>query len=431
MKRIAPTLALALCSLVAIDADAKKPKRAAEPAAEVVAEAPAIAPGSVEEAAQTDASLKAMLDAVPTEQRSRIATMPVIAFDAAMMKAEHSRTFSDEELQEIVFPIATFGLAARWNPEMADALANVAPELRDEATRATLARFDAIADVPREQLEPADRRVVDALDAGFAKAAMKDVVLAHGDITLGDSLATLHLGDDYELIGAADALHIIVDEWGNPTPSNAPLGMIVPRGTSPLAPDAWAVVVTYIEEGHVEDDDADDIDYDELMSEMKSGNAEENAERRRLGLEELTMVGWAASPHYDGTNHRLYWACELLAGTSKARVLNYDVRVLGRKGVLSLNAVGSMDQLDAIGPTMEHLLAAVEMQQGSRYEDFDPDLDAVAAYGIGGLVAGKLAMKAGIFAGLLKVLIAAKKAVVLAIVAIGAGVASWLKKRRG
>lgn len=105
--------------------------------------------------------------------------------------------------------------------------------------------------------------------------------------------------------------------------------------------------------------------------------------------------------------------------------------MLGRKGVLSLNAVGSMEQLDAIGPTMEHLLAVVEMQQGSRYEDFDPDLDEVAAYGIGGLVAGKLAMKAGIFAGLFKVLIAAKKGVILAIAAIGAGIASWLKKRRG
>lgn len=430
MKRIATTLALALCSLVAIDADARKPKRAPEPAPAVVA-APAIAPGSVEAAAQTDAPLHAMLEAIPAEQRARIAAMPIIDFDAAMMKAEHSRTFTDEELQDTVFPIANFGLVARWNPEIADALANVEPALRDEAARATLAHFDQLADVPRDQLTPDDRRVVDALDAGFAKAAMKDIVTAHGDVTIGNALATLHLGDDYELIGAEDALHILVDKWGNPKPTNAPLGMIVPRGMSPLAPDAWAVVVTYLEEGHVEDDDADDIDYDELMRDMKAADAEDNAERRRLGLEELTIVGWAASPRYDATNHRLYWACELLAGTSKARVLNYDVRVLGRKGVLSLNAVGSMDQLDAIGPTMEHLLAAVEMQQGSRYQDFDPDLDEVAAYGIGGLVAGKLAMKAGIFAGLLKVLIAAKKAVILAVVAIGAGIASWLKKRRG
>ncbi|HWB77505.1 MAG TPA: DUF2167 domain-containing protein [Nannocystaceae bacterium] len=429
MKRIAPTLALALCSLVAIDADAKKPKRAPEPAPTV--EAPVIAPGSVEEAAQKDASLTAMLASLPEEQRARIAAMPIIAFDAAMQKDEHSQTFTEEELQELVFPVATIGLLARWNPEMADTLASIRAELRDEVSRTTTRHLDAIANVPREDLAPEDRRILEALDAGFAKASMKDIVMSHGDVAIGDALATLHLGDDYELIGAEDALHILVDKWGNPRPANAPLGMIVPRGMSPLAPDAWAVIVTYVAEGHVEDDDAEDIDYDELMQEMKAADAEDNAERRRLGLEELTMVGWAASPRYDATHHRLYWACELVAGTSKARVLNYDVRVLGRKGVLSLNAVGSMDQLAPIGTTMEHLLAAVEMQQGSRYEDFDPDLDEVAAYGIGGLVAGKLAMKAGIFAGLLKVLIAAKKAVILAVVAIGAGVASWLKKRRG
>ncbi|MBC8068592.1 MAG: DUF2167 domain-containing protein, partial [Deltaproteobacteria bacterium] len=128
---------------------------------------------------------------------------------------------------------------------------------------------------------------------------------------------------------------------------------------------------------------------------------------------------------------RLYWARELAVPATGERALNYDVRVLGRKGVLSLNAVGSMHQLDAIGEAMGGLLGAVELQQGGRYEDFDPDLDQVAAYGIGGLVAGKLAMKAGILAGLFKFLIAAKKAVVLGVIAFGAGIASWLKRRRG
>ena len=73
MKRIAPTLALALCSLVAIDADARKPKRAPERAPEVLA-APVFAPGSVEAAAQTDAPLKAMLDLLPPDQRAPYAS---------------------------------------------------------------------------------------------------------------------------------------------------------------------------------------------------------------------------------------------------------------------------------------------------------------------------------------------------------------------
>ena len=44
----------------------------------------------------------------------------------------------------------------------------------------------------------------------------------------------------------------------------------------------------------------------------------------------------------------------------------------------------------------------VEFDDGNRYSDFNPDIDTVAAYGIGGLIAGKLAAKAGIFALLAK-----------------------------
>ncbi|TYA89160.1 DUF2167 domain-containing protein, partial [Seonamhaeicola marinus] len=37
-----------------------------------------------------------------------------------------------------------------------------------------------------------------------------------------------------------------------------------------------------------------------------------------------------------------------------------------------------------------------------RYSDFNPDIDQVAAYGIGGLIAGKILAKAGFFAVILK-----------------------------
>lgn len=39
--------------------------------------------------------------------------------------------------------------------------------------------------------------------------------------------------------------------------------------------------------------------------------------------------------------------------------------------------------------------------QGSRYEDFNPDIDQVAAYGIGALVAGKVLAKTGLLAAAL------------------------------
>jgi hypothetical protein len=62
-----------------------------------------------------------------------------------------------------------------------------------------------------------------------------------------------------------------------------------------------------------------------------------------------------------------------------------------------------------------------DFNQGHRYAEFDPDMDEVAAYGIGALIAGKLAAKAGLFATLLILL---KKLWIVPLLVIG-----WLGKR--
>ncbi len=249
-----------------------------------------------------------------------------------------------------------------------------------------------------------------------------------GDITIGDGLATLHLGEGFRYLDPKDSEKLLVEGWGNP-PGSDTLGMIVPRGSSPLHDtEGWAVVVSYSEEGHVEDDDAEDIDYDDLIEEMRADTAEDSKQRVAQGYGSIELVGWAAPPHYDSGTHRLYWAKELAFGDSKEHTLNYAIRVLGRKGVLELNAVAGMTQLGMVQKEMEKVLPLAEFETGSRYADFDPELDAVAAYGIGGLIAGKALMKAGFFAGLLKILIASKKLILVAVAALGAGAAKLFKR---
>jgi uncharacterized membrane-anchored protein len=186
-----------------------------------------------------------------------------------------------------------------------------------------------------------------------------------------------------------------------------------------MSEEGWAVIVTFAEDGYVEDDDAEDLDYDELLEEMKEDTQEGNEQRKAQGYPSLELVGWAEPPHYDAKSHRLYWAKELRFEGSEGSTLNYAIRVLGRKGVLELNAVAGMNQLGAIRQEMEGILPRAEFSTGKRYEDFNPDLDEVAAYGIGGLIAGKVLAKAGLFAVLFKFLLAAKKLVVLGIIGLG------------
>lgn len=289
------------------------------------------------------------------------------------------------------------------------------------ALRAAIRERLAAEGLPPELLDGIAERV--AGDIEFERGLQ----WATGDVEVGAGLAVLHLGDGWQFVGP-DAAADVVQRWGNPRPTELPVGMLAPVGLSPLAADGWAVLVTWSEEGHVSDEDAADMDYDALLVQMKEATAAEGEARREAGYDALELVGWAEQPHYDAVNKRLYWARHVRAGVGES--LNYDIRALGRRGVLELSAVAPIEMLPQVKGPMEDLLGRVEFRDGHRYADFDPDLDTLAAYGIGGLIAGKVAMKAGFFKVFLGALLAGKKLVipgVAALVALGGG---WWKRVR-
>ena len=240
----------------------------------------------------------------------------------------------------------------------------------------------------------------------------------HGKITLPGGIATLDVPDTFRYLAPAQADRILVEAWGNP-PGTKTLGMIFPADVSPLAEEGWGVVISYVEDGHVSDADAKDINYNDLLKGMKEATAEDNKERRKQGYEPITLVGWAAPPHYDQSSRKLYWAKELQFEGAPANTLNYDVRVLGRKGVLSFNAVAVMSQLPRVEAGMKEVMNFAEFNPGHRYADFDSKVDDVAAYGVGALVAGKIAAKAGLFKVVLGLLAASKKFLIIGVIALG------------
>ena len=208
------------------------------------------------------------------------------------------------------------------------------------------------------------------------------------------------------------------------------LGLILPKGERSLSDEkSWAVVVTYSDDGYVSDEEAAKTDYTKLLKDMQAGTREANQARKKAGYETVELVGWAAPPRYDASSNKLYWAKELSFEGSPEHTLNYDIRVLGRKGYLSLNAVSGMSQLATVQEGMQRVLGMTEFDAGHRYADFNQATDKVAAYGIAALVAGGLAAKAGLFGKLLALLLAAKKLVFVAIAAIGGVIAKLFKRR--
>lgn len=234
-----------------------------------------------------------------------------------------------------------------------------------------------------------------------------------GTVTLENGLATINVAPGFKFLDAREAKYVLEDLWGN-LKGQAPLGMILPAGSKASVAD-YAFIVEYEALGYVKDKDADDINYDDLLTEMKEETTKANEERKKAGIQAMTLVGWAAKPHYDKDRKLLYWAKEFKVDGTDENTLNYDIRILGRKGVLVLQAVSGMSQLDSVNKNINNILAMVSFNNGQRYQDFDSKVDNVAAWTIGGLVAGKLLAKVGFLALILKNI----KLLFLGIAAIG------------
>jgi uncharacterized membrane-anchored protein len=267
-----------------------------------------------------------------------------------------------------------------------------------------------------------------AAEKARAEALINSLKYQEGKIALPGGIATLSLPAQFRYLSPADTERVLTEGWGNP-PGHKTLGMIVPRDAHVLSNEGWGVVVTYSEDGHVADDEADQIKYDELLVEMKKANQEENAARKEQGFAPMTLTGWAEAPSYDKVNHKLYWAQEFNTGSGTPNTLNYNIRVLGRKGVLVLNAVATMDQIATIRQEMKHVTAFSEFTPGNKYTDFNAATDKVAEYGIAALVAGGVASKLGLFGKLLALLLAFKKLIIIGVGAIGVAAFNFFRGR--
>ncbi len=218
-----------------------------------------------------------------------------------------------------------------------------------------------------------------------------------GVIALGTSGVQLRVPQNFYFLAADHARRVITEAWGNPpAAAESVLGMIMPAGKTPLD-DTWGAIVTFDEDGYVSDEDAANINYSDLLKGMQEATQLGSEERVKQGFSSIRLVGWASPPFYDKAAHKLHWAKELEFGGQAQHTLNYDVRALGRKGVLKMNFVAGMDQLDEIRAAIPAVMSMPEFLQGSRYEDYIPGTDKVAAYGIGELIAGKVLSKAGFF----------------------------------
>jgi uncharacterized membrane-anchored protein len=239
-------------------------------------------------------------------------------------------------------------------------------------------------------------------------------------IKLGDDLATLTLPKEDAFANSEDTAKLL--EYMGNTPSPNDLGLVISKKRA----DDWMVVFSYDPIGYVKDDDAQSIDKNSILENIKEATDEGNKRRKDKGIPALEIEGWAEEPHYDAKTHNLVWA---IAATSEGRkIINYNTRKLGRNGVTSINLVVDPNSLASAKPKVENLVANYEYIAGKQYGDFIPGKDKAAEIGLTALIAGgagAAAVKTGFFAKFfLPLLIGLKK---LWIILVGAAIGLYRK----
>ncbi|PYI85703.1 MAG: DUF2167 domain-containing protein [Verrucomicrobia bacterium] len=206
---------------------------------------------------------------------------------------------------------------------------------------------------------------------------------------------------------------------GEPT-SGQEVGLMVATNEN------WSVFFEFSNIGYVKDDEKDKLDADKLLESIKRGTAEANKERQRAGNPPLEIVGWEVPPKYDDTTHNLEWA---VRATSEGRpLLNYNTRLLGRKGVMEVVLVVDPEKVPETLPVFRKLLTGYAFTTGQTYAEYRPG-DKVAKVGLAALVLGGAAVgaaKLGLFAPLVLFLKKAWKLVVVAIAAVAASLKKLL-----
>lgn len=282
--------------------------------------------------------------------------------------------------------------------------------------------------VPGQALDSGKVSAEDSLQAAL-ESTLEGLKWQTGEVVLAQGKMELSLPEGYRYLDSAEARKVLVDLWGNPpAAAENQLGMVFAPGQEPVGADSWSVVVSYDDQGHVDDKDAASINYDELLAALQKATEESNAQRLASGGQSLVLVGWAERPTYDAQTKTLFWAKEFGQGSGENR-LNYGVRILGREGILSLSAVGRIGKLKEVKQGMKDLFSYAHFTPGNTYADFQSG-DKVSQVDLSVLVAGgaQVAAKSGFLKVFLGGILAGRQWALIGAI-VGLGFAIFLYRR--
>jgi len=189
--------------------------------------------------------------------------------------------------------------------------------------------------------------------------------------------ATVELKDGLIFLNGSDGDKLL-QSFGN-LPSNIK-GVVMDNTAS------WFITFEFDGVGYVKDDEKDEIDPDDILKSKKEAQKEGNKARAAQGLEKLFITGWQTEPNYNTSTNNLEWGL-ILKDESGVESLNHEIRLLGRKGVMSATLICSPEQFASLKPKLAATLEGFEYTSGNKYSEFKEG-DKIAEYGLLGLIGG-------------------------------------------
>lgn len=198
-------------------------------------------------------------------------------------------------------------------------------------------------------------------------------------MAIGDDLAEIDLPEAFVYLDREDT-QALMEYFGNPV-NGTEQATLAPASDD----EQWIVVFEWDGIGYVETEDQS-LDADALLESIRAGTEQANEVRRERGWSTMEIVGWREVPHYDAATQNLTWAIE--GRSDGAPNVNRVTKLLGRKGVMNVTVVSSLDELPRAVEATDQLLTQYRFVDGQRYADFVPGTDRVAELGLAALVAG-------------------------------------------
>lgn len=196
------------------------------------------------------------------------------------------------------------------------------------------------------------------------------------------------------------------------------LGMLMPEDFS------WFLSFEYDDSGYVSDsgDDAE-IDADAIIESFREGVKESNKEKAARGWSTTEVVGWSVKPHYNSATKNLEWGITFRSDGENFD--NYNVRLLGREGVMEVVLVGDSETYEQAMADSQKILAGYSFIDGKTYGEYRQG-DKMAGYGLAALIAGgtlAAAAKSGFLAKFLK-------PILVGLAAVGAFILNLFRRKK-